>query len=123
LSVLTTVIGHQQQKGWVITDAGWMAMSRDRGTAGHAVDQGYGVVCDEAGQPIPGLTVIKANQEHGIIAAREGYEGEVPDLPLGTRLRILPNHACATAAQYGAYHVIPSAPGAPLLTWHRFGGW
>lgn len=123
LSVLTTVIGHQQQKGWVITDAGWMAMSRDRGTAGHAVDQGYGVVCDEAGQPIPGLTVIKANQEHGIIAAREGYEGAVPDLPLGTRLRILPNHACATAAQYGAYHVIPSAPGAPLLTWPRFGGW
>ena len=123
LSVLTTVIGHQHQKGWVITDAGWMAMSRDRGTATHAVDQGYGVVCDEAGQPIPGLTVIKANQEHGIIAAREGYEGEVPDLPLGTRLRILPNHACATAAQYGAYHVIPSAPGAPLLTWPRFGGW
>jgi len=123
LSVLTTVIGHQQQKGWVITDAGWMAMSRDRGTAAHAVDQGYGVVCDEAGQPIPGLTVIKANQEHGIIAAREGYEGEVSDLPLGTRLRILPNHACATAAQYGAYHVIPSAPGAPLLTWPRFGGW
>src|SRR5690606_27335938 len=32
LSVLTTVIGHQQDKGWAIVDAGWMAMSRDRGT-------------------------------------------------------------------------------------------
>ena len=33
LSVLTTVIGHQPEKGWAIVDAGWMAMSRDRGTA------------------------------------------------------------------------------------------
>src|SRR5690606_38517157 len=32
LSVLATVIGHQQDKGWAIVDAGWMAMSRDRGT-------------------------------------------------------------------------------------------
>jgi D-serine deaminase-like pyridoxal phosphate-dependent protein len=30
LSVLTTVIGHQREKGWIIVDAGWMAMSRDR---------------------------------------------------------------------------------------------
>jgi D-serine deaminase-like pyridoxal phosphate-dependent protein len=33
VSVLATVIGHQPDKGWIITDAGWMAMSRDRGTA------------------------------------------------------------------------------------------
>src|SRR5215831_7006207 len=25
LSVVTTVIGHQPEKGWVIVDAGWMA--------------------------------------------------------------------------------------------------
>lgn len=25
LSVLVTVIGHQPQKGWIITDGGWMA--------------------------------------------------------------------------------------------------
>ena len=33
VSVLATVIGHQAEKGWTIVDAGWMAMSRDRGTA------------------------------------------------------------------------------------------
>src|SRR5690606_32734060 len=27
-SVMCTVIGHQKKKGWVITDGGWMAMSR-----------------------------------------------------------------------------------------------
>ena len=67
LSVLAEVIGHQNEKGWTITDAGWMAMSRDRGTAGQAVDQGYGLVCDLAGRPIPDLIVVGANQEHGIV--------------------------------------------------------
>lgn len=123
LSVLTTVLGHQQDKGWIITDAGWMAMSRDRGTAAQGIDQGYGLVCDETGKVLPDLIVIKANQEHGIIARRPGSTAPLPDLPLGTRLRILPNHACATAAQYGAYHVVPAAPGADLKKWPRFGGW
>ena len=31
LSVLGTVIGHQPEKGWTLIDAGWMALSRDRG--------------------------------------------------------------------------------------------
>ena len=38
LSVLTTVIGHQAEKGWTIVDAGWMAMSRDRGTQRQKID-------------------------------------------------------------------------------------
>ena len=40
LTVLTSVIGHQREKGWTLVDAGWMAMSRDRGTAEQPVDQG-----------------------------------------------------------------------------------
>ena len=105
---------------WIITDAGWMAMSRDRGTATQAVDQGYGIACTLDGRPLGDLIVRGANQEHGIVASRSG--AMPPELPLGTRLRILPNHACATAAQYDRYHVLPAA-GGPLLDWPRFGGW
>lgn len=122
LSVLTTVIGHQPAKGWVLVDAGWMALSRDRGTAAQAVDQGYGIVCDAEGRPFPGLIVTGANQEHGVAALRPGAAGPLPDLPVGTLLRILPNHACATAAQHGAYNVLPAGGGA-LEVWPRFGGW
>ncbi len=122
LSVLTTVIGHQPSKGWVMIDAGWMAMSRDRGTAAQDVDQGYGIVCDAQGLVIPDLIVRGANQEHGIVAMRPGSEGPMPDLPLGTLLRILPNHACATAAQFDRYNVLP-ADGPTLKVWPRFGGW
>ncbi|CTQ53146.1 D-threo-3-hydroxyaspartate dehydratase [Roseibium album] len=123
LSVLTTVIGHQEKRGWTLVDAGWMAMSRDRGTASQAVDQGYGIVCDEQGQVLSDLIMTKANQEHGIIEQRPGSTAPMPDFPIGTRLRILPNHACATAAQHSGYNVLPSTTGHPLMNWPRFGGW
>lgn len=122
LSVLTAVIGHQTARGWILIDAGWMAMSRDRGTAAQLVDQGYGIVCDVEGRPFPDLIVTGANQEHGIVALRPGASGPLPDLPVGALLRILPNHACATAAQHGHYDVLP-AEGGPLQVWPRFGGW
>ena len=122
LSVLGTVIGHQRKKGWILTDAGWMAMSRDRGTAKQPVDQGYGIVCDAAGRPIEGLIVSDASQEHGIISHRSGDPARMPDLPVGTRLRILPNHACATAAQYEKYSVLDGSDRI-ADTWERFSGW
>ncbi|MDB5667393.1 MAG: alanine racemase [Alphaproteobacteria bacterium] len=121
LSVLTTVIGHQRDKGWILVDAGWMAMSRDRGTASQAVDQGYGLVCDSAGTPFADLVMVSANQEHGILAIRDGSSAPLPDLPYGTRLRILPNHACATAAQFSEYQVVED--GEIAARWPRFNGW
>ncbi|PZP40431.1 MAG: alanine racemase [Azospirillum brasilense] len=125
LSVLTTVIGQQRQRGWILVDAGWMAMSRDRGTSSTAqsADQGYGLVCDIEGRVIGDLIVAAANQEHGTVVLRPGSEGVLPDLPVGTRLRILPNHACATAAQYDGYAVLQADRDAPLAHWPRFGGW
>ena len=122
LTVLAAVIGHQRAKGWIITDAGWMALSRDRGTARQAVDQGYGVVCDLAGRPYPDLIVADANQEHGIVAVRRGSTAALPDLPVGSRVQILPNHACATGAQHDCYHALDSA-GAVGAVWPRINGW
>jgi D-serine deaminase-like pyridoxal phosphate-dependent protein len=125
LSVVVTVIGHRPEYGWILTDGGWMAMSRDRGTAAQARDQGYGLVADLAGNPLPGLVMSAASQEHGTVTARDG--AELPDLPLGTRLRILPNHACATAAQHRGYHVLDgaAADGVPVIGafWDRVSGW
>ncbi len=123
LSVLTTVIGHRPEKGWILVDAGWMAMSRDRGTAKQAVDQGYGVVCDLHGKPYAELIVADANQEHGVITLRPGSGGTLPELPIGTRLRILPNHACSTGAQHDSYHVVHVDSTEVEAVWPRFGGW
>jgi len=117
ISVLCTVIGHRPDQGWVITDGGWMAMSRDLGHQSH----GYGLVCDADGKPVPELGFGKANQEHGVLQwAGEGDIGQL--FPVGSSLRILPNHACATGAQHGQYHVIPQK-GGDLKVWPRFSGW
>ena len=122
LSVLTTVIGHQADKGWAIVDAGWMAMSRDRGTQKQALDFGYGQVCDHQGQPLPGYLMDSANQEHGIIARSGEMDSEIArTLPVGTLLRILPNHACATGAQFPEYQAVQGDQ--IIATWPRFYGW
>ncbi len=122
LSVLCSVIGHQADKGWIITDAGWMALSRDRGTAGQAIDQGYGVVCGIDGEPLDDLIVTSANQEHGIVARRGGGAIDSARFPVGALLRVLPNHACATAAQHAAYQVV-NGSGDIEAVWPRFSGW
>lgn len=122
LSVLATVIGHQADKGWAIVDAGWMAMSRDRGTQNQRRDYGYGQVCSINGTVMPEYVLTGANQEHGIIS-REGQLDTdiVRRLPVGTQLRILPNHACATAAQFAEYHMLDGE--GKCAIWSRFHGW
>ena len=122
LSVLTTVIGHQAEKGWIITDSGWMAMSRDRGTQSQASDYGYGLVCDSAGELIEGLQLRSANQEHGVASFEKGQNVDIEQrFPIGTRLRVLPNHACATGAQYSAYEALDESGEA--RQWPRHNGW
>lgn len=121
VSVLATVIGRHRANRWIIIDAGWMALSCDRGTASQSLDQGYGQVCDAAGEPFPDLLVLNANQEHGIVGIRSGSDAGLPDLPIGSRVRILPNHACATCAQHDSYHVLVA--GQVEAEWPRVRGW
>ncbi len=51
------------------------------------------------------MIVSGANQEHGIVSRRDGAADPslVERFPIGARLRLLPNHACATGAQYPSY--------------------
>src|SRR3546814_3175143 len=63
LSVMATVISHRPDKGWIIVDAGGLALSKDHGTAEQARDYGYGAVCDADGRLLPGLTVGKVRSE------------------------------------------------------------
>lgn len=123
LSVVVTVIGHNPGRGWILTDGGWMATSRDRGTAAQALDQGHGLVADIHGSVFPDLLMSGASQEHGVLSMREDSAIAPPELPIGTRLRILPNHACATAAQHSQYAVIDGDGLNIVETWPRIGGW
>lgn len=118
LSVLCTVIGRRKDSGHLVVDAGWMALSRDAGLPDRFARDGYGLVCDVDGRLLPGLRVAETNQEHGVIAAREGL---CPSLPAGAQVRILPAHACATAAAFDVYHVCRGDEVTGL--WSRCRGW
>jgi D-serine deaminase-like pyridoxal phosphate-dependent protein len=80
------------------------------------------MVCDLAGRPIDDLIVADTSQEHGIISDRRGGAVDCSRFPIGTLLRVLPNHACATSAQHGDYHVIAGEPRVEAV-WPRFNGW
>lgn len=121
ISVLASVIGHSPTHGRVLVDAGFLALSRDRGTADFAVDWGYGAVCDANGEVIPNVRVENSNQEHGIITAVSG-ELDLSRFPIGARVRILPNHACATAAAYDRYLVTDGSQQV-VDVWERVNGW
>jgi D-serine deaminase-like pyridoxal phosphate-dependent protein len=122
LSVLVSVIGRQREKSWIVTDGGWMSVSRDRGTAGQAVDQGYGLVCDVDGRLLDSFVMHGASQEHGLLSRRGGGPIDWDAFRVGTRLRIVPNHACATAAQHAEYVVVEGSREV-VARWERFGGW
>ena len=119
LSVLACVIGHNRAAGTVLIDAGGLALSKDLGANTFLPDAGYGYVCDADGKRLDGLSVVGVSQEHGRIP--------LPDpswydrLPIGALLRILPNHACFTAAAYPAYQVLED--GEPKTVWTRVNGW
>lgn len=122
LSVLTTVIGHQSDHHRLIIDAGALALSHDRSTAQTGSDRGYGLVAGEDGNPLaPELIVTGVHQEHGELTGT----GPLPfsRFPVGTRLRVLPNHACMTAAMHPRYHVIEANSREIVAQWPRANGW
>lgn len=122
ISVLASVIGHSRAYNRVLVDAGFLALSRDRGTSEFPTDWGYGAVCDAVtGELIEGVRVESTNQEHGIITASAG-ELDWSRFPIGGRVGILPNHACATAAAYDRYFVTEGDERIASI-WERVNGW
>jgi len=122
IGVLASVIGHNRQHGRVLIDAGFLALSRDRGTADLPVDWGYGAVCDAiSGEFMEDVTVSSTNQEHGIVTSRSGAI-DFDRFPIGSRVKVLPNHACATAAAYGRYYVTDGGERIADV-WERVNGW
>lgn len=147
LSVLASVIGHRKRDNVLILDAGALALSKDRSTERTDQDAGFGEVHpalarsasggvsepehvvsqasvstpDQVLSPPswPAAIISTVYQEHGLATC----EGVWPwdQLPVGARVRILPNHACLTAAAHDRYHVIDG--GEVVDVWERCRGW
>ena len=121
VSVLASVIGARPADNVLLIDAGGLALSKDRSTAALPEDRGYGLVCDAVtGRPLPGLWVRSADQEHGFVTADRPIA--FGSFPIGAKVRVLPNHACMTAAAHEAYAVVDGGDEV-IASWPRCNGW
>ncbi len=121
LSVLATITGAQPGRGRIFSNAGWMALSPDPGTRSN----GYGRVADLNGHIYPWLIVSAVSQEHGVLSLHPDAPAgtELPELPYGSRVRILTNHACATTAMHEHYLVTSGGEQQIEDIWPIFRGW
>ena len=105
MSVLASVIGHSKAGRSLFLDAGALALSKDLGAHKYMPEAGYGLVCDPVtAKPLPGLAVATVHQEHGTVPVDDSAWFE--RLPVGSLVRVIPNHACITCAAYDAYTVV-----------------
>ncbi|MBW3564119.1 MAG: alanine racemase [Acidobacteria bacterium] len=104
VSVLATVIGCYPGRSSIVIDAGAIALSKDRGAVHLGGDPGYGIVCDEEGRVLEELHLHTLSQEHGEIATESAGS-----FAIGTKVRIIPNHSCLTAAQFEIYEIVEGA--------------
>lgn len=123
VSVLASVVSHHHTRNHLLIDAGGLALSKDTGANLHSPGTGYGRVCRPTGaQPLPGLAIHDVHQEHGLIGGPQAPPVDFTAFPPGTRLRVLPNHACMTGAMYDRYYVTEGGD-TVIAEWDRVNGW
>jgi len=98
VTVLAGVVSSSRDRDRSVVDAGALALSKDAGPA-WAPRPTMGEIFDryEAGVLSERHHVLSVSQEHGIV---QGW------LPVGHRVRILPNHSCLTVACFDEYVVV-----------------
>lgn len=94
VTVLASVVSAQPGRSWCVTDSGALALSKD---PGFGASMGEVFEDYEAGVLSAEARLTGLSQEHGMLS--------VPR-PVGSRIRVLPNHSCLTAACFDEYVVV-----------------
>jgi D-serine deaminase-like pyridoxal phosphate-dependent protein len=114
VTVLASVIGRRPAQKRLLLDAGGLALSKDRSTQDGPKDFGFGLMLDLAGKRSYGESIVRrAYQEHGVVECDPAVA--FPNLPIGAKVRVAPNHVCMTAAAQDGDEV--------AATWTRVNGW
>lgn len=93
LTVLASVVSRQPAHS--VIDAGALSLSRDTGPE-WVEPASFGRVVRD-GEVDSGTRVTSLSQEHGIVNR---------PLPVGTRLRVVPNHSCLVGPNFESFHVV-----------------
>ena len=104
-SVLVTVVGHYPDRNKLVINGGSLAFSLDPGPRARDAECGYGVfVTLDGRRALPELRLVALSQEHGQVFGSERID--FARYPIGSPLRIVPNHSCLAAALFDRYHVV-----------------
>lgn len=118
LTVLAAVVHRDRSRKKIIVDAGAIAISKDRGAVDIDSGCGYGGVLDLEGNPL-GAHIESLSQEHGVFHLDD--DAAFDRLTVGSRVRILANHSCLTAAQHEHYNVLENDK--IVDRWEIYRGW
>lgn len=99
--------------GEQLVNAGVIALAREFGPL-----PGHGRVFSPKGYE--NWIVGRLSQEHGILTPLE--ERETPMIPLGTKVEIVPQHSCITAASYPWYYIVDGG-NTVVDVWVPWRGW
>ena len=100
LTVLATVVSANAD--YFIVDTGSKTLSTDQGAHGIAGMEGFGLAypLDRFQEQSGEMIIAKLSEEHGFVERRDF------DLPIGAKLRIVPNHSCVVANLAETYAVV-----------------
>jgi len=119
-TVATTVIGCYPEQRRLVVDAGALALSKDLGARHMDEEFGYGTVMSaDLATRLWELRLTALSQEHGQVVVNPPRHAA--EFPIGTVLRIVPNHSCLAAALFDAYHTVRGAQ--VVGRWRPVRGW
>lgn len=98
-TVLARVIGRYPETNHFVIDAGALALSKDPGATHITGSVAYGSILGH-----PNLQLSSLSQEHGIVTSSRKID--FAQIPLGSTIRIVPNHSCLTAALFPSYQIV-----------------
>ncbi|MEX1136531.1 MAG: alanine racemase [Balneolales bacterium] len=112
--VMARVIGHYPDRNRLLIDAGALALSKDQGAVHMANEVVYGHIVDH-----PELKLVGLSQEHGV--AEQKSPIDYSRYPIGSLLKVIPNHSCLTAALFPEYQIEEN--GKIVDVWKPVRGW
>ncbi len=107
VSVLASVISHQQGASHFVIDAGALALSKDLGASNVHKSPSMGALFEDYDNKrlSQRLSLATLSQEHGKVTANHSSEIE-GRFQVGSKVRILENHSCLTVAHFDEYHLV-----------------
>lgn len=108
----------------VLVNIGALGIGREPGREAGVWGLAKLVTPDSTGEEGEGYSwnLARLSQEHGILMPRDPGVG-VGDVEVGTRVRVLPQHACIAGAMHEAYLVVEEEEGVCVDEWVRCRGW